>query len=247
MRTFIIVLVAAAFATPVRSQSLTAASLLRDSKNRLGDIQRQVDSTNGSLVVNVTFDAHILGRKASGNASYRITVKDGHDAGSELVGRYSFSDSTAAAMIGRQFHRRLNKPIMDFYLDSAFPWNRYLEGADKKRVFTATIESDSAMIMGKRCFLISFVLDAENDSMSAEGEGKIWLDASTLLPVRTYRDFNMNTRRGKAEVKSSSDFTSLGNGIPVMVRSETQTIPKILFISVGSIKTVVKQSDFNLE
>ncbi len=247
MKAIIIILATVAFTAPVKSQTLTAASLLRDSRERLGTIQQQVDSANGSLIVNVTFDAHILGKKASGDASYRIKVKDGQDRGSELVGRYSFSDSAAAAMIDRQFHRRLNKSIMDFYLDTAFPWNRYLERADKKREFTAKVESDSAVVLGKRCFLISFMLDAENDSMSAEGEGKIWLDANTLLPVRTYRDFNMKTRRGKAEVKSSSDFTSLGNGIPVMVRSETQTIPKFLFISVGSIRTVVKQSDFNLE
>ncbi len=247
MKTFVFLLVAAAFTIQAKAQSLTAASLLRDSMDRVNSFQEKVDRTSGSLVVNVAFNAHILGKKASGKASYKINVKNGQDSGSELVGRYSFSDTTAAAMIERQFRRRLNKPIMDFYIDTAFPWNRYLERATRKHEFTAVVDSDSAIVAGKKCFLISFKLDAVGDSMSARGAGKIWLDVNTLLPVRTYRDFNMNTHRGKAEVKSWSDFTSLGNGIPIMVRSETQTIPKFLFISVGSIKTVVEQSDFNLE
>lgn len=247
MKTAIFVLFAATFATQAGAQSLKAASLLQDSMERVNSFQGRIDSISGSLVVKVAFNADMLGRKASGNVSYRIIVKDGHDRGNALVGRCSFSDSTAAAMIKRQFQRRLNKPIMDFYLDTAFPWSRYLERANRKREFTAVVDSDSAVVAGRKCFLISFKLDAEGDSLSAQGVGKIWLDRNTLLPVRTYRDFNMKTHRGKAEVKSSSDFTSLGNGIPIMLRSETQTIPKFLFISVGSIKTVVEQSDFNLE
>ena len=39
----------------------------------------------------------------------------------------------------------------------------------------------------------------------------------------------------------------LETGLPVLLKSETQTIPKFLFIAVGSIKTIVEQSDFNLE
>ncbi len=136
---------------------------------------------------------------------------------------------------------------MNLYLEKAFPWTRYLSRADKKREFMATLDSDSEIVSGKRCFLVSYTLDAEGDSVSAEGEGKIWIDSGTLLPVRAYFDFDMSTHRGKAEVICSSDFSSLNSGIPVILRSETQTIPKFLFISVGSIRTVVEQSDFNLE
>jgi outer membrane lipoprotein-sorting protein len=230
-----------------RSQSLTAESLLRDSQNRVSALEQKVDSTNGTLTVSVKFNASILGKKASGDAIYRITVRDGRNVKNELVSPYSFSDSSVASMMNRELRRRQNKPIMGLYLETAFPWARFLPRATKKHEFTATIDSDSAVMFGKKCYLISFELDAEGDSVSAEGDGKIWIDTETLLPVRSYHDFEMKTRRGKAEVISYSDYSALRSGIPVMLRSETQTIPKFLFISVGSIKTVVEQSDFNLE
>lgn len=150
-------------------------------------------------------------------------------------------------MVDRELRRRQDKPIMNLYLEKAFPWTRYLARADKKREFTATLDSDSELVSGKKCFLVSYTMDAEGDSVSAEGEGKIWIDIESLLPLRADFDFYVKSHRGKAEVICSSNFSSLSSGIPVILRSETQTIPKFLFISVGSIRTVVEQSDFNLE
>ncbi len=234
-------------AIEARAQSLTAASLLDDSQNRVSALGRKVDNTSGTLTVSVKFKAKILGRRASGNATYRITVREGKDEKNELIGEHSFSDSTVASMMDRELKRRENKPIMNLYTEAAFPWTRFLPRANRKKEFTATVDSDSAVVAGKRCFEISFALDAEGDSVSAEGEGKIWIDSGSMLPIRSYRDFYMRTHRGKAEVKSYSDFSFLASGVPVLLRSETQTIPKFLFISVGSIRTVVEQSDFNLE
>jgi hypothetical protein len=235
------------FAAGARSQSLTATSILQDSQNRVSALEEKVDSINGTLTVSVRFKAAVLGKNASGDARYRITVANGRDAKNELVGDHSFSDTTVESMMNRELRRRLNEPIMKLYLEAAFPWTRFLPAANKKREFTANVDSNSTIVNGRNCILISYTMDAEGDSVSADGEGKIWLDSGTLLPVRTYRDFNMRSRRGKAEVKSYSDFSSLNSGVPVMVRSETETIPKFLFISVGSIRTVVEQSDFNLE
>lgn len=247
MKAVLCILIISVFPLQAKSQSLTAASLLQDSRSRVSALERKADSTNGTLTVFVSFKAEILGRKAAGSAKYMITVRDGRDRKSELIGTHSFPDSTVASMMERQMQRRHDEPIMKFYLDNAFPWGRFLARADKKKEFIAVVDSDSAVVAGKRCFLISFRLDAVGDSVSAEGQGKIWIDSETLLPVRTYRDFNMKTKHGNAEVRAYSDFASLSNGIPVMVRTETQTIPKFLFVSVGSIRTVVKQSDFNLE
>jgi hypothetical protein len=242
VKTMLCLVVLAFFSLEARSQSLTAESLLRDSQNRVSALEQKVDRANGTLTVSVKFNASILGKKASGDASYRITVRDGKNVKNELVGPYSFSDSSVASRMNRQ-----NKPIMNLYLETAFPWERFLPRATRKHEFSATMDSDSTIVSGKKCYVISFTVDAEGDSMSAEGDGKIWIDRETLLPVRSYHDFNMKTRRGKAEVISYSDYSSLQSGIPVMLRSETQTIPKFLFISVGSIRTVVEQSDFNLE
>lgn len=247
MKAALLLLVAGILFAEADAQSLRAASLLQDSRERVEALERKAASIGGTLVVSVSFNAEILGRKAFGKAGYRITVKDGNDVGSEQLDSSTFSDSASEKMMDRQFRRRLNKPMMDFYYDSAYPWNRYLSRANKKREFTAKVDSDSALVDGKKCFLISFNLDAEGDSISADGEGKIWIDAKTLLPVRAERDFNTRTSRGNAEVKSSSEFGSLPDGLPVLLRIETQTIPKFLFISIGSIRTVVKQSDFNLE
>ncbi len=247
MKAALVITVLLGLAVGAGAQSLTAESLLEDSRSRVAVLEEKAAGTNGSLTVSVSFKARVLGKSAEGRAKYRIVVKDGKDAGNEPVGDDSFSDSTVAKMVDRQLKRRLDKPIMGLYLETAFPWARYLPRANRKREFTAVVDSDSAVVSGKRCYLISFTIDAEGDSMSAEGDGKIWLDTGTLLPVRTYRDFDMHTKRGRAEVKSTTDFSALHNGIPVMLRSETVTIPKFLFISVGSIKTIVEQSDFNLE
>ncbi len=247
MKTMLCLFAIAFLALEARAQSLTAESLLLDSQNRVSVLERRVARANGSLTVSVKFKASILGKKASGDASYRITVRDGKNVKNELIGPYSFSDSSVASRMNRELRRRQNKPIMNLYLETAFPWERFLPRATIKHEFSATMDSDSTVVSGKKCYLISFTVDAEGDSMSAEGDGKIWIDRETLLPVRSYHDFEMKTRRGKAEVISYSDYSSLRSGIPVILRSETQTIPKFLFISVGSIRTVVEQSDFNLE
>lgn len=247
MRAALCLLFLACLAVDSSPQSLTAASILRDSENRVNMLDRQVDSTNGTFTVSVRFNSDILGKKATGDARYAITVRDGMDNKNILVSADSFTNSAVASMVESEIRRRVNKPIMDLYRDNAFPWTRFLARANRKHEFAARVDSDSAFVAGKRCFVVSFTLKAEGDSVSAEGEGKVWIDAKTLLPVRTYRDFDMRTMRGRAEVKSYSDFTCLDNGIPVMLRSETEAIPKFLLIGVGSIKTVVEQSDFNLE
>ncbi len=51
----------------------------------------------------------------------------------------------------------------------------------------------------------------------------------------------------KAEVKTFSDFGSLQGGLPVLLRSEIQTIPNFLFVGIGSIRIIIEQSDFKLE
>ncbi len=245
MKTALFLILLAIF--PANGQPRTADALLTDAINKVASLDTVADLSNGTLKLSVDFKSDILGRKASGSAKYLIAVKDGRDNANNLIGRWSSNDSTIVSMVGRELNKRLNKPIMSLYRETAFPWTRFKGRSDRRYDFRATIDSDSALVSGRRCFLISFTIDAENDSISADGEGKIWIDTTTLLPVRTYRDFEMNTPRGKAEVKSYSDFTRLENGLPVMLRSETQTIPKFLFLSVGSVKTIIEQSDFNLE
>ena len=168
------------------------------------------------------------------------------DVKNEIVGTPTFSDSTFARMMAKEAERRLNKPTLRIF-DSAFPWNKPLSSADKKHEFSAEVASDSAGMSGKTCYLIRFELDAEGDSVDAKGNGKIWIDRQTLLPVHTFHDFTMNTKRGKAEVKTFTDFAFIRNGIPILLRSEIQTIPKFLFVKIGLIEIVIEQSDFNLE
>ncbi len=247
MRIAILLLLAGICTTEARAQSLTAASLLRDSRLRIASLEKRADRVNGSLIVSVAFKASILGRTVSGNAKYRIMIRDGVDMENQAVGKPFFSDSGSARMMAREFARRLNKPMMDYYLDMAFPWRRFLAHADKKREFTATLDSDSVMVEGRVCFLISYKVDAEGDSLSAVGGGKIWLDTHTLLPVRTDRNFNTKTDRGNAQVVSTSEFGAIPGGVPVLLKSETRTVPKFFFVSLGAIKTMVEQSDFNLE
>jgi hypothetical protein len=247
MRMAIIFFLAGMCAAEASAQSLTAISLLRDARARVTSLERKADQANGSLLVSVAFNASVLGRSVSGNAKYRITIINGVDRKNQIIGKSFFSDSGSARMMAREFDRRLNKPMMDYYLDMAFPWRRFLAKAGKKRMFTATLDSDSVEVDGRTCFLISFKVDTQGDSISAVGGGRIWLDAHTLLPVRTDRDFNTKTSRGNAQVISTSEFGSIPSGVPVLLRSETRTVPKFLFLSVGSIKTMVEQSDFNLE
>lgn len=247
MRTAIFFLLAGICAAEASAQSLTATSLLRDARARIASLEKKADRANGNLIVSVAFKASVLGRTVSGNAKYRITIINGVDRNNQVIGKSFFSDSGSARMMAREFDRRLNKPMMDYYLDMAFPWRRFLARADKKREFTARLDSDSVEVAGRTCFLISFKVDAQGDSISAKGGGKIWLDAHTLLPVKTDRDFNTKTSRGNAQVVSTSEFGSIPCGVPVLLRSETRTVPKFFFLSVGSIKTMVEQSDFNLE
>ena len=230
----------------VHSQSLSATSILQSSEGKVKLLEQEADKLSGTLKATVNVTSDIFGKKSEAASNYRVTIKDGKDVKNEIVGTPLASDSTFAKMMGREASRRLNKPTLRIF-DSAFPWNMPLSLADRKTKFSAQVISDSANMSGRNCYLIKFELDAEGDSVDAEGDGEIWIDHQMLLPVRTFHDFTMNTKRGKAEVKTFTDFAFIGNGIPILLRSEIQTIPKFLFVKIGLIKIVIEQSDFSLE
>ena len=230
----------------VHSQSLSATYLLQSSEEKVKLIEKKADKLSGTLKTTVNVTSDIFGKKSEARSSYFVIVKDGKDAQNEILGMPTASDSTFARMMAKEASRHLNKPALHVF-DSAFPWNRLLSLADNKKQFYAKVISDSASMSGKICYLIEFQLDAEGDSVDAEGNGKIWIDHQNLLPVRTYHDFTMNTKRGRAEVKTFTDFALIKYGIPVLLRSEIQTLPKFLFVKIGLIEIVIEQSDFNLE
>lgn len=226
--------------------SISATMILQHSEEKVKLLERQADELRGSMKAEVGFSSDILGKKSEGKGVYEVTVENGRDTKNKLIEAQTTSDSTFARMMERESERRLNKPVLHVF-DSAFPWDRPLALADEKKVFDAQVASDSAIMAGKRCYLIEYQLDAEGDSVDSEGNGKIWIDHETLLPIRTFHDFSVTNKRGKVEVKSFSDFAAIKGGIPVLLRSEIQTFPKFLFLKIGKINIVIQQSDFNLE
>ena len=224
----------------------TASDILRMSEHRVKSLERLAENMSGTMKTRVDFTSDILGKKSSGKSVYETYVRDGLDVGNVLVGTPVSSDSTVTQMMSRESDRRLNRPILPIF-DSAFPWERYLSSGDKKHEFSAVVVSDSDRVSGMGCYRISFRLDEEGDSISASGKGSIWIDRDTFLPVRTWRDFSIDMKRGKAEVKTFSDFGLLQGGLPVLLRSEIQTIPRFLFMGIGSIRITIRQSDFKLE
>ncbi|HEY9165911.1 MAG TPA: hypothetical protein VIS48_07085 [Candidatus Kryptonia bacterium] len=228
------------------AQSLPANDIIARSEVLTQKSDKKSWNLNGTLKTSMNLASSVIGRHSSGSAVYRITVTDGMDSRNELIEKSDDKDSSFTKFLARESERRLDKPAFRTF-ESAYPWERYLARANEKKTFTAEIVSDTSMMAGKRCYEIHFELDAEGDSLSAEGEGIIWIDAATLFPVRTYHDFSVSGTRGIAEVRSFSDFAELQGGIPVLVRSEIQTMPKFLFLKIGTIKIVIEQTDFNLE
>ncbi|MCL4538767.1 MAG: hypothetical protein M1378_04090 [Bacteroidetes bacterium] len=207
-----------------------ASDILQKSEQRVRMLEQKAESLSGTMKTTVDFSSNVLGKKANGKSIYRVYVKDGLDVVNRLIGTPASSDSMVSEMMERESDRRLNKPILHIF-DTAFPWERYLSSANKKQEFSAVVASDSDNISGRNCYRLSFNLEAEGDSVSASGKGEVWIDRKTLLPVRTWRDFTVDMKRGNAEVKTFSDFGSLQDGVPVLLRSEIQTIPKFLFES----------------
>lgn len=237
----IVLLSAASFA-----QSGRAAAILMKSEKQLEMLQKRTTELNGTLETTLDFSSDVLGKEANGRSSYLIVVRNGVDVENRLIGAPTYSDSIVSQMMKKEAGKRLQRPVLQIF-DSAFPWEKYLASANRKHEFSAKMVSEEDRMSGKNCYSLSFRVDAEGDSMSADGKGEIWIDKATYLPVRTYRDFSVATKRGKAEVKMTSDFGLLQNGIPVLIRSEVQTIPKFLFVGIGSVRITIEQSDFKLE
>ncbi len=239
-------LIFAVLLTGPHGQPDQAAAIIRKSEERVRILEQKTDSLDGTMKAAVEFSSNVLGKKASGKSVYLIYVEDGLDARNMLVDSSVSSDSMVNRMMRRESERRINKPILKVF-DAAFPWERYLASGSRKRRFSAELLSDTDSLSGKSCYRLSFELDAEGDSVSASGKGEIWIDTKSLLPVKTYRDFTVETKRGRAEVKTRSDFGLLENGVPVLLRTEVQTIPRFLFIGIGFIRITIEQSDFKLE
>ncbi len=228
------------------AQSDPAAAILMKSEKQVKMLERKTTDLNGTMKATVDFSSDVLGKKANGKSSYVIVVHNGFDVENKPVGTPVYSDSIVSKMMEKEADRRLEMPIL-LVFDSAFPWERYLASANKKQEFSAKVVSEADSMSGKYCYRLLFEMDAEGDSVSADGKGEIWIDKATSLPVRTYRDFSVDMKRGKAEVKTFSDFGLLQNGIPVLLRSEVQTIPRFLFVGIGFIRITIEQSDFKLE
>lgn len=228
------------------AQSDQASAILMKSEEQVRMLEKEANALNGTMKTTVDLSSDVLGKKANGKSSYVIVVKGGADEVNRMIGTPVYSDSIVTEMMMKEANRRLGKPVLNIF-ESAFPWERFLASADKKHEFSAKLGSDTDSMSGRSCYRLSFKLDAQGDSVSAEGKGEIWIEKRTLLPVRTYHEFNMETKRGKAEVKTFSDFGLLQNGIPVLLRSEVETIPRFLFVGIGSIRITIEQSDFKLE
>ncbi len=224
----------------------SAAAIIKSSQSKVRATDRRTDSLSGTLHLRVSFSSDVIGKRTDAESVYLVTFVGGKDTSIRPIGQMKSSDSTASVMMLREARSRMDKPALRIF-DAAFPWERILAGSKKKYLFTSNVASDSAKLSGRICYLIRFHLDAEGDSLDAEGSGRIWIDRSSLLPVRTSDDLTLSTPRGKAEVRAFSDFRVLPEGIPVLVKSEIRTIPKFLFVNVGLIKIIIEQTDFNLE
>ncbi len=223
-----------------------AAAILRMSEFKVMKSDRRADSLNGTFHVSVSFTSDVIGKESRAKSAYLVTIERGDHAGIEPIGKPTASDSTASNLMRREAASHLDKSGIRIF-NSAFPWKPIIARSNGNYKFASEVSSDSTVIYGKSCYLIEFSLDAEGDSMNAQGGGKIWIERSSLLPVRTYDDLVVSTSRGKAEVIAFSDFRLLPKGIPVLVKSEIRTVPKFLFVKVGLIRVIIEQSDFNLE
>ena len=154
------------------SAKMSATMILQYSEEKVRLLQQQADVLKGSMKAMVSFSSEILGKKSEGKGVYQVTVENGMDVENRMIEAQMTSDSTFAKMMDRESQRRLNKPMLHVF-DSAFPWNRPLLLANDKKFFDAKVASDTAVMAGKRCYLIEFRLDAEGDSVDSEGNGKI--------------------------------------------------------------------------
>lgn len=228
------------------AQTPDVSDILRVTEAKVSALDSMSRSLSGEFLRKVEFKSSAVGRSGEGQLAYLINVEGGKQQSCKRISEGSVSDSSIIVIMDKALTERNDKPILEVY-NTAFPWVRYISKNESNNQFSAHLLSNSTDYFGKKCYLIEFDLKVKNDSLSVDGNGKLWIGLSDHLPVRLESDMNFDSKKGKGRTKAFIDFSFLQPGFLVVTRSEFQTFPRFLFVPMGSFKVVIEQKDFKLE
>jgi len=201
---------------------------------------KKIESLSGEFKLRVKLNYNLTVRKGNYDFVYDVKFKDGVIKERKLVSLPNSIDSSSLR-IARQIERiregenlKVKNLIFPFLrVRDNLKINYKLNGIEK--------------LNGKDCFVIAVDYKVKSDTVSSEGNGKIWIDKESYVPIRCEYDVTYESKRfGKNNSKQFLDISRVGS-IIMIERNITQVFPKVLFIKFGKVEITYEPHNFKFE
>lgn len=204
---------------------------------------KRIETVSGEFDLKVAINYDLTVKKGNYEFIYAVKFENGFIKERKLVKVPEKVDSTTL-MIAKQIERRRQSDSLKIKT-LVFPFLRLRGNISERKVDYKFIGFDK--INDKTCFLIGVSYKIKSDTAESEGQGKIWIDERSYVPLRCEYDVTYETKRfGRTQNKQFLDVSKIED-LFFPARNEVQVFPKVLFIKFGTIKVVYEANNFKIK
>ncbi len=204
---------------------------------------KKIESISGDFKLKVKLNYDLTVKKGIYEFIYDVKFKNGIVEERKLVSVPSSIDSSSLR-IAKQIEKvRQGEDLKIKNL--VFPFLRIRDGSAEKSI---NYKNDGVeKFNGRDCFVIYVDYKIKNDTSGSRGNGKIWIDKESYVPIRCEYDVTYESKRfGKNQSKQFLDLSKFET-VVLPARNIIHVFPKVLFVKFGKIELVYEAYDFKFE
>ncbi len=204
---------------------------------------KKIELLSGNFKLKVKLNYELTVKKGNYEFAYDVKFKNGTVEERKLVSTPNPVDSSSLR-IAKQIERvRQGEDLKIKNL--VFPFLRIRDGSAEKSVNYKLAGSEK--LNNKDCFVITVDYKVKSDTAGSKGNGKIWIDKESYVPIRCEYDVTYESKKfGKNQNKQFLDLSKVET-VVLPARNVIHVFPKVLFVKFGKIEIVYETYDFKFE
>ncbi|MDW8109567.1 MAG: hypothetical protein RMJ81_07935 [Candidatus Kryptonium sp.] len=204
---------------------------------------KKIETLSGEFKLKVLMNYDMTVRKGNYEFLYDVKFENGEIKERKLVSIPEKADSQSIAVAKRIERVRQGENLKIKNL--VFPFIRWTENSSDKKINFKLKGSEK--LNGKDCYVITVDFKVKNDSISSNGDGKIWVEKDSHFPIRCEYDVTYESKRaGKNQSKQFLDIADHGD-FYLPIRNEIQFFPRVLLLKLGTVKIVYETNKFTFK
>jgi outer membrane lipoprotein-sorting protein len=204
---------------------------------------KKIESLSGNFKLKVKLNYELTVKKGSYEFVYDVKFKNGMVEERKLVSAPDVVDSSSLR-IAKQIERVRQGEYLKIE-NLVFPFLRVRDGSAEKSINYKLAGSEK--FNGKDCFVITVDYKVKSDTAGSKGNGKIWIDKASYVPIRCEYDVTYESKRfGKNQNKQFLDLNEVET-VVLPARNVIHVFPKVLFVKFGKVEVIYETYDFKFE